>query len=291
MNQTQAIIERAFSEYRPALAYSGGGDSTVLLDIVAGMGYKPPLIYTDSQMEYQSGVPWAQKIAKKYKLDLHIAKASHTPPEQWRRQGYPMLGKMAARIWMQKHPQEQYGFKLDVSSCCQKMKIDPGRNKTKELGCNANLTGQRGGEDDRLRGMRAHKDGAIHFVKSAKLTVINPLLGWTDLMILRYTKNHNLPINPMRKKGALTIGCMFCGGGAQFTNSGFRVLRKVAPDEWRKMIIDYDFAPVIIAIKHECSLEIARAAIEKAGGVEHICNAMPHIFDFIRKKPLQGYSR
>jgi len=291
MKRTHDIIAKAFRQYRPYLAYSGGGDSTVLLDIVTGMGHKPPLIYANSQMEYNSSLSFVQAQAKRYGLELHVAKAELTPEECWKKHGYPMLGKMAARIWMQKHPAVEWGFKVDVSTCCRKMKIAPARVLGKKIGCNAALTGQRGVQDDRLRGLRSHKDGTICDLKQDHLTQINPLDGWTDLMILRYTKQHALEINPARKTGALTIGCMYCGGGAQFDNSGFRVLRKVCNKEWRRMIIDFQFGPIIIAIKYQVPLRIADAALSSMGGLKSVANRMPHVFDFLRPNPLKGYDR
>jgi 3'-phosphoadenosine 5'-phosphosulfate sulfotransferase (PAPS reductase)/FAD synthetase len=291
MNQTREIIERAFRQYRPALAYSGGGDSSALLDIVCSLGHKPPIIFSDSQMEYNSSLEFVQTQAKRYGLPFYVAKAPITPEQCWQKYGYPMLGKIAARTWMQKHPAAETGFKIDVSACCRKMKIAPPREMIKKIGCNAILTGQRGAQDDRLRGMRAHKDGPICYLKQDKITQINPLLGWTDTMIRRYAEQHELPINPAKAAGAMTIGCLFCGGGAQFDNSGFRILRKINPEAWRHMLVDFKFAAVIIAIKYEVTLRDAEVAIEKLGGIEKVMSAMPHVFDFLRLNPLKGYMR
>ena len=291
MKRTRAIIEQAFRQYRPALAYSGGGDSSVLLDIVVGMGYRPPLIYTDTQMEYGTNPAFVREQAARYGLPLHIARADITPLECWRRHGYPMLGKMAARIWMQRHPAAVYGFKTDVSTCCRKIKIEPARKLLHAIGCNATLTGQRGAQDDRLRGMRSHKDGAICEIKSDHITQINPLDGWTDTMVKRYAAQHALPINPARAAGALTIGCLYCGGGAQFDNSGFRVLRHTDPAAWRRMVTEYGFGPIIIAIKYQVPLAEAQAALDHLGGVDAVADRMPHVFDFLRTNPLKGYDR
>jgi len=292
MKETTRIIKQAFDQYRPAVAFSGGGDSMVLLDIICSMGYKPPVYYVDSQMEYNSGLGFAKDVANRYGLKLHHAKAPITPQECWGKHGFPMLGKLAARKFMQTHRGEQSsGFKIDVSTCCRKMKIKPGRDMIKEIQCNASFTGLRGNTDDALRGMRAIKDGPIKYVKADKIYQISPLLGWTDLMIKRYTENHKLPINPMRKAGAKTIGCMYCGGGAQFDNSGFRVLRKIDAKEWRKMIIDFGFGPIIISIKYDVHIDVANAALDKLGGISHVCDLMPHVFDFLRIKPMKGYVR
>lgn len=289
MKRTNDIIRRAFDQYRPAIAYSGGGDSTVLLDIVHSMGYRPPLIYADSQMEYGTSQDFAREVASLYKAELHIAKADITPEQCWRKHGFPMLGKLAAVMWNRNH--KDRGFRLDVSTCCRKMKIKPARDLLKKIGCNATLTGIRGNQDDRLRGLREHVDGAICYIQTDKITQVNPLLGWTDLMISRYTRNHDLPINPQKASGALTIGCMYCGGGAQFDNSGFRVLRTINPKAWRKMIVDFGFGEIILAIKHDKTLAQTRAAIVELGGIEAIVETMPHVFDFLRHNPLRGYDR
>jgi len=291
MKRTRAIIEQAFRQYRPALAYSGGGDSSVLLDIVHGMGYRPPLIYTDTQMEYGTNQAFVREQAGRYGLQLHIARADITPQDCWKRYGYPMLGKQSARIWMQKHPASKYGFKVDCSTCCRKMKIAPSRKLHHKIGCNATLTGLRGESDSMLRGLRALKDGAICELKQDHLTQINPLNGWTDLMIKRYTVQHALTVNPQKQAGHVTAGCMYCGGGAQFDNSAIRALRLASPDDWRRMVTEYGFGPIIIAIKYQVTLSEAQGALDHLGGVESVADRMPHVFDFLRPKPLKGYDR
>jgi len=291
MKRTRAIIEQAFRQYRPALAYSGGGDSSVLLDIVHGMGYRPPIIYADTQMEYGDNQSFVSKQAAHYGLALHIARADITPQECWKRYGYPMLGKQSARIWMQKHPADTYGFKVDCSTCCRKMKIAPARRLHHKIGCNATLTGLRGEADSTIRGLRAIKDGAICELKADNLTQINPLDGWTDLMIKRYTEQHALKVNPQKEAGHVTAGCMYCGGGAQFDNSALRALRFADPIAWRRMVTAYGFAPIIIAIKYQVPLADAKTALDHLGGVETVADTMPHVFDFLRLKPLKGYDR
>jgi 3'-phosphoadenosine 5'-phosphosulfate sulfotransferase (PAPS reductase)/FAD synthetase len=242
-------------------------------------------------MEYQETLNFIQDVTREYGMSLHVVKADQTPLEVWKRHGYPMLGKQSAREWTRKHKGRNFGFKCDVSTCCRKLKILPARKKLKSMGCDCNLTGQRGQADDRLRGLRAIKDGATKYLKADKIYVCNPLLGWTDCMVERYTKNHNLPINPVRKKGALTIGCLYCGGGAQFTNSGVRVIRKTDPAAWEKMIKDYGFGELILSIKYDRPLAEIRESVDKFGGIDRLMKEKPFIFDFLRETPMQGYSR
>jgi len=290
MELTKAIIQEAMEKStRQVLSFSGGGDSMVLLDIIYNMGYRIPVVYADSQMEYPATRPFIEEVVTRYNLDLHVAKAERTPFEQWQRQGWPMLGKMAARIWQQKNQDKD--FRCDVSSCCRNMKIAPARKLTKRLGADLQFTGQRGDQDDMLRGLRAYKDGAIKYVQTDKMLVCSPLLGWTDTMIRRYTMQNNLPIHPAKKAGAQTIGCMYCGGGAQYDNSGFKILRKTQPDAWHRFMVEWQAGEIVIAMKYGVTRAAARQAINSLGGLESLAADKPWLFDYLRLKPLHGYDR
>lgn len=290
MEITKHIIEEACKQStKQALSFSGGGDSMVLLDILSKMNIRPIVIYADSQMEYYESLPFIDEVCKKYKLELHIAKADITPLEQWQKQGWPMLGKLSARLWQQKNKDKE--FRLDVSSCCRRMKIAPARKLTTKLGADLQFTGQRGGQDDRLRGIREFKDGAIKYVKVDKLTVCNPLLGWTDGMIRRYTEQNELMIHPKKAQGAQTIGCMYCGGGAQFDNSGFKILRHTNAKAWRQFIVEWEAGLIILAIKYKVTLSRAKELAATAGGLEKLANDSPWIFDYLKENPLKGYDK
>jgi len=291
MKTTLEIINRALEMNRKtAIAYSGGTDSNVLLHLIyARTDARPPVIFADSQMEYPETLPFIESVCKRYGAELHIAQANRTPLEQWQKTGWPMLGKLAARKWMQTHP--DYGFKLDVSRCCRDMKIAPARKVMKALGIDLHFTGQRGQVDDALRGMRAIKDGAISYLKGDKMHVCNPLLGWTDMMIRRYSEENNLPIHPAKERGAVTIGCLYCGGGAQFTNSGFKILRRIMPEDWKRFMITWGAGEIVLAIKHDEPLVNVRRAVARLGGLEYLSEARPWIFDHLRETPLEGYDK
>jgi 3'-phosphoadenosine 5'-phosphosulfate sulfotransferase (PAPS reductase)/FAD synthetase len=288
MKTTLKIINEAVKKEKTALAFSGGSDSMVLLDIIyCRTDARPPIVFADSQMEHPDTLPFIEKVCRHYGAQLHVAKAARTPLEQWQKSGWPMLGKLAARKWMQTH--KGYGFKLDVSSCCRMMKILPARRKIKSLGVYLHFTGQRGQSDDALRGLRAIKDGATSYIKADKMTICNPLIGWTDLMIRRYTEENSLPIHPAKAAGACTIGCLFCGGGAQFTNSGFHILRNILPDAWRQFVVDWKAGEIILAIKHDAHIDGIRSIIGQMGGLEYLAETRPHIFDYLRQTPKEGY--
>ena len=291
MKTTIKIIDSVYKYTdKVALAFSGGGDSMVLLDIIyKKTKYRPPLVFADSLMEFPSTIPFIKNTAKKYGATLNIAKPAREPIEQFKKYGWPMLGKFAARRWMQNNP--DMGFKIDVTACCHHMKIAPARKLLKDLGFTHHFTGQRGNQDDALRGMRSIKDETIKFIKQDKLFIINPLDGWTDTMIRRYTEQNNLQGHPLKQKGAVTIGCMVCGGGAQFTNSGFKILRKLNKKAWFKFMVEQRAGEIVLAIKYNVHIDEIRKAIKKLGGLEHLAKKKPYIFDYLLKTPIQGYNK
>jgi 3'-phosphoadenosine 5'-phosphosulfate sulfotransferase (PAPS reductase)/FAD synthetase len=293
MKITLDIIDMAMEASKKAcIAFSGGNDSILLMDIIfRHTKYKPIVIFSNSQMEYPETEDFCKEICKNYNAEFHIAKAEKTPIEQWQKKGWPMMGKMAARIWMQKHKDREFGFKMDVTACCLAMKIAPARKLMKELDCDMQFTGTKGNADDILRGMRAIKDGSIYYAKYDKITVCNPLTSWTDTMSKRYRDKYNLPEHPAKKRGAMTIGCVCCGGGSQFSISAYKLLRKTWPEAWRYYIIDLKMGEIILSIKYNEPLEKIQNAINDLGGLEKIANERPWIFDFTREKPLQGYDK
>lgn len=285
------IINEVMNTGRKAcIAFSGGSDSIVLIDLIyRHTNWRPLVIFADSQMEYPETENFCQDVCKTYGIELHVARSLRTPTQQWQKQGWPMMGKMAARIWMQRHRQRPMGFKLDVSSCCRNMKIAPARKLARQLGCEIQFTGTKGASDDLLRSMRAFKDGAIKYVKSDRLTICSPLTGWTDTMVRRYFDKNDLMEHPAKSRGAITIGCVCCGGGSQFSNSGFRVLRKTWPEAWWKYVVQAGMGEIILAIKYDKPLDEIREAIEAIGGIALLAETRPWIFDFTTKSPIQGY--
>ena len=183
------------------------------------------------------------------------------------------------------------GVSINVSECCRGVKIIPARILTKNLGCNVQITGQRGKADDNLRGLRSLKDGVIYFQAKDNIWIANPLIGWTDPEIKGYIRDHNLPQHPAKIRGAATIGCVYCGGGSQYTNSGYRVLRKAWPAAWTKFIVKWGGGAIILALKYKIHLYHITAAIKELGGLGYLAITRPWIFDFTRKTPILGYNK
>jgi len=293
MKRTLAIIQDALRTCtRPSIAFSGGSDSLVLLDVLYRKAeVKPDMIFCDTGMEFPETVAFVREVAQAYGARLHIVRPDNKLPGFWQKSGWPFLGKMPARAWTRKHKDMNFGFRLDVSTCCEKLKIRPTRDYIKAQGFDLTFTGMRGSTDDALRSYRQFKDGYLYKEKPSAVWQCHPLLGWTDLMVRRYTRAHDLPRHPMKDKGLITTGCAFCGGGCQFTNSGYRILRTLDPKAWWKFFVTWRAGEILLSIKHDRPLWQIREALDRLGGLEAVAKARPWIFDFSRTTPLRGYTK
>jgi 3'-phosphoadenosine 5'-phosphosulfate sulfotransferase (PAPS reductase)/FAD synthetase len=291
MKQTIDTINEACRDHGPGyLAFSGGTDSAVLVDLVyTRTEHRPPLVYVDAQNDYPGTLEHVRAVAARYHAEIHTIRSQKPILTQWNRTGWPMLGKLRGREWMQRN--HHLGFKIDCSSCCAAMKTNPARQYAKHNGWRLAITGQRGEQDDTLRGMRTFKDGAITWNKTARIWTANPLTGWTACMINRYIKAHNVPQHPARSAGAVTIGCIWCGGGSQFSASCYRILRQTAPDLWHRFVVDLAGGEIILAVKYRAPLKTVRAALAAMGGLRTVANERPWVFDFTEMPPRQNYAR
>ena len=289
--RTLDLIEDATSKGpRAAVAFSGGSDSLVLLDLVAETKTRPFIIWIDTQMEWPGSREFIEQTVAKYNLPLRIARADRTPQDQWARSGWPMLGKRAAREWTQQHAITR-GFKINVSECCRAMKIQPARRLTRNLGCSVQITGQRGQADDNVRGLRTMKDGPLFYQKRDRLWIANPLTGWTDAEIRGYIADRNLPEHPAKIRRAHTIGCIYCGGGSQYTNSGLRHLRLLEPNLWYDYIFKQGAGFIILSLKHNRHIHDIHRAVNELGGLDTLARERAWVFDFTRKSPIKGYNK
>jgi hypothetical protein len=90
-------------------------------------------------------------------------------------------------------------------------------------------------------------------------------------------------------KGAVTIGCVACRGGRQFTVSAFRLLRKTWPEAWWRYIVTVCMGEIILSIKYDQHIDTVGATLAKLGGLAAVAKERPWLFDFTAKKPLPGY--
>lgn len=286
MRQAVRILRSAIEQHpRYVVAYSGGTDSTVLLDLVARYAPAPPVavVFVSTGLEPEETRTYVRETVARYGFPLHVVDPVRPYREVWSSTGYPMLGKASARDWQRQHPGA--GFRVDCSACCKALKLEPGRKATRALGASLQLVGTRGSADSRSRGLRTIKDGTTYTTRG--VTVCKPLDGWTDLRLRWYVDRYRLRLNPVTLRGG-EAGCLPCGGGGQFTSSSLRRMRLAHPEAWRRYVLEEELGYVLLAVRYGTTLSAARRAVALLGGLDAV---PPHLFDFLRPTPLPGYEK
>ena len=217
-----------------AASYSGGKDSTVMLDIIRRFVNKNvPAVFCNTGNEYPEVVKFVRQtdsvtvirpemhvrqIIEKYGFPLiskeqsqYIRQAKHTRSEKLRNirlyGSINGIGKIA----------ERWKFMIDApfdvsEKCCFRLKKKPFNKFHKETGLFP-VIGTMAGES-RLRFQKWLKHGCNSF--ETNIIASYPLSIFTEEDIWAYIRKFNLPYSPIYDMGIKRTGCAFCGFGAHF---------------------------------------------------------------------------
>jgi len=198
-------IVKEYEKFRMKLdifhvAFSGGKDSEVLLDLVKKALPKDSfvVIFGDTGMEFPDTydvVKYTKKQCEEDGTPFYVAKSQFEPEESWKLFGPP------ARV---------------LRWCCSVHKSAPQTLKMREITGKDNYVGMD------FVGVRAHESVARskytyeNFGKKQKGQYsYNPILEWTSAEVWLHIFKNNIYVNEAYKKGNSRAGCLFCpmGGG------------------------------------------------------------------------------
>lgn len=209
-----------FGEDGVYISFSGGKDSTVLLDLVRQDYPNVRAMFVDTGLEY----PEIKRFVKTFD-NVDIIRPKMSFKQVVEKYGYPFISKEVSKnVYYSKRDLEKGNFngvhisKLNGSlldkdgkksqfctdkykffleapfligdGCCRVMKKSPAYAYEKETG-RVKITGQMA-EESRLRLQKWLVNGCNAF--NTKHPVSNPLSFWTEQDILRYIKEYNIPI-------------------------------------------------------------------------------------------------
>lgn len=213
---TQARIIEWYNHHKGQVyvSFSGGKDSTVLLDIARKCFPDIEAVFVNTGLEY----PEIQQFVKSFD-SVTILRPKMRFDEVIKQYGYPLISKEVAKKvwgarrgvkWVKKFfdgtainsdgSKSRYNVEKYVplitadfcmsDNCCYVMKKNPSHNYAKKTGKVA-ITAQMA-DESQMRTTQWLKNGCNAF--DAKNPVSNPMSFWTEQDVLQYIKRYNLPI-------------------------------------------------------------------------------------------------
>lgn len=239
-----------FGEGGVYVSFSGGKDSTVLLNIVRGLYQGIPAVFADTGLEY----PEIREFVKTFDNVVWLK-----PKKNFKRviedYGYPFISKEnAQKIYEIRHARSdtlrmnrmyrdsmgngklprKYEFMLvqnapEVSHlCCNAMKKSPVKQYEKRTGRKPLVATM--AIESRNRTTVWLKNGCNAY--DSKRPISNPMSFWTEQDVLLFIKEYNIRIckvygdiakdekNRLTTTGCNRTGCMFCGFGCHLEKKG-----------------------------------------------------------------------
>lgn len=236
------------------VSFSGGWDSTILLDLVWKVNPRIPAVFVDTGLEY----PEIREFVKSYGDRVVWLKPKMPFTQVIEKYGYPVISKeMSQKIGeLQKghsqHMRDRYlngvgagrvisykwRFLLDAPfkishKCCDVMKKQPCKQYEKETG-RVPFIGTMTCESQ-LRQQKYHREGCNGF--NSRRPTSTPLSFWTEADTCEYIEKYNLPYSKIYDMGEERTGCMFCMFGChKDAVNRFQRMYHSHPKQWNYCI-------------------------------------------------------
>lgn len=261
-----------------AIAWSGGKDSQVLVDVVYRVYMKlrkydpklplPTLVFCDTGVEFPEHYGFIKKEETRYR-ELGFTVVRTRPETNFfkivEEKGFPMFGKAIRR---KTHPEifqkiDELGIKTCGNLCCQKLKEEPAAKLYKELGTDLTFVGILA-EESYNRRTRWYDLGDFYYNSTEGLWKSQPLIPFTTEDIWSYNKEFNVPNSPLYDMGYWKMnqdgdeefikysrtGCWPCSMNIQFNGNNMEMLRNTHPKLWDLIMIKKGLSKEIFKFKH-----------------------------------------
>ena len=273
VTQTRIIEWYQKNDGKVYVSFSGGKDSTVLLDLVRRIYPDVPAVFIDTGLEYPELREFVKTVPNVtwLKPEMNFRKVIET-------YGYPLISKdVAEKIYSARKGgyalkrfdddseyNKKYGCRYSVSrwtwlkdsnipisnKCCTEMKKKPAKKYEKETG-NKPIVGVMACES-RTRKAVWLKNGCNAF--DSKRPISQPMSFWTEQDVLRYIKDFNISyasvygdiikdeVGKYRTTGCHRTGCVFCGFGCHLEKepNRFQRLKETHPKLWNYCMKPWD---------------------------------------------------
>jgi len=182
LTATSRLLETLLARHDPAriaVAWTGGKDSTVVLDVWRQIlaGSRVLAVNLDTGCKFPEILTLRDRLAAEWSLDLHILR--------------PDPADIPAVI------------AKDRIACCRALKVMPLKRGLERLGIEALLTGVRADENPNRQDTAPLEDRDGY-------TQVNPIVSWTEMDVWAHTLARGLPYCTLYAEGYRSLGCMPC---------------------------------------------------------------------------------
>ena len=277
-----------FGEDGVYISFSGGKDSTVLLDIARKLYPNLKAVFVDTGLEY----PEIRQFVKTFD-NVDILRPQKRFDQVIQEYGYPIISKEVSECVEQsrkalvtgkylyrlqklegilkdkdgnqsKYNCSKWKFLLDApfkisNKCCNVMKKKPAHDYHKQTGRNPIIATM--ASESRLRTQQYLKQGCNGF--NNKIPTSTPMAFWTEQDVLQYLYENEIPYasvygklikstdNTFSFTGCQRTGCMFCGYGCHLEKepNRFQKLKLTHPKQYDYIMNKLGFKEVLDFIK------------------------------------------
>ena len=248
------------------VAFSGGKDSTVLLDLVRIIDKSVPAVFVNTGNEWPDIIKFVRHLRDDKGYNIIELHPKLTPRQVWEKFGFPLVSKAQAEYIDRFRKNPEYGRRqqekaalrgwsfgkvsdrwkfliteqFDTSNeCCQILKKNPSKKYATETGRHP-IIGTMASESDLRRTEYINRGGCNTFGEKMRDGFRSiPLAIWMEEDIWGYIRERNLEISDVYYKGATRTGCVGCGFGCWATeDKRFNLLYQLYPKYYR-MVMDY----------------------------------------------------
>ena len=237
------------------VSFSGGKDSTVLLDLVRSVYPNVPAVFIDTGLEY----PEIRQFVKTINNVIWL-KPEIPFPQVIEKYGYPVISKEVAqkisevqntrskKLYNKRLYGDEKGngklptkwqFLIDAPfkvshKCCYALKKNPVKKyekKEQKAPFVATMV-----SDSRLRRTNYLKYGCNSFDGVRPMSL--PLSFWAEEDVWKYITRYKLPYSSIYDLGYLNTGCMFCSFGTHLEKqpNKFQQMKETHPKQWNYCI-------------------------------------------------------
>lgn len=259
IDNTRMLLLHALKEHkRPAIAWSGGKDSTALLHMALKLKPNIDVVWVNTGVEFPECVHFISELKTIWNINLHIA---HPKTTFWKvvdEFGWPMLGKGGDGGWRSRAAYLERRGKVRLAkatreakisaACCRLLKKNPGEMLYRQLQIDCLILGNMVAES-RQRFLTWAQKGEFFFAISERRYKVWPLAAWSDGEVWEYHNRFGINHSAIYDKGHKRNGCWPCLMDIRFSDSKLSLLRQSHPKLWRFLLVEKGLAERILTLK------------------------------------------